>query len=331
MSARFTRRSPPVGRGRPARSRVRLTRMTAIAAHGTDPHGTAHRANPWRPRRPRAGPGVRPRSGAHRDRALRGRWLPPRPPGAVPRPVDGPGTGDGLGHLRRRPAARGPRDAPGARAPGPPVHGGGQARRRNTGAAGRGLDRAVPLRPGRPRGRGGEACRGHDQDRVADDHRRRLQHRRRHRAVRRGEPGGPADLDPALPGVRLRAASSRRWCAAAERGLPPFTVMSCDNVPANGESRGTVSRPSPRLRDPELGEWVDREVRFPNSMVDRITPVTTDEDRADLARHYGVDDQWPVVVRAVHAVGAGGLLHRGPAAVAGRGGPARRRRGRRTS
>ena len=36
-------------------------------------------------------------------------------------------------------------------------------------------------------------------------------------------------------------------------------------------------------------------MRFPNSMVDRITPVTTDEDRAELARRFGVLDQWPVV------------------------------------
>jgi mannitol 2-dehydrogenase len=50
-----------------------------------------------------------------------------------------------------------------------------------------------------------------------------------------------------------------------------------------------------RLREPELGDWVDREVRFPNCMVDRITPVTADEDRAELVRRFGVDDQWPVM------------------------------------
>jgi mannitol 2-dehydrogenase len=50
-----------------------------------------------------------------------------------------------------------------------------------------------------------------------------------------------------------------------------------------------------RLRDPELGEWVEREVRFPNSMVDRITPVTTDADRAEVADRFGIEDRWPVV------------------------------------
>jgi len=80
-----------------------------------------------------------------------------------------------------------------------------------------------------------------------------------------------------------------------ERGLAPFTVMSCDNVPGNGDLSRRVFAAFARLRDPELGEWVEREVRFPNSMVDRITPVTTDEDRAELRERFGVDDRWPVV------------------------------------
>src|SRR3954469_21719263 len=80
-----------------------------------------------------------------------------------------------------------------------------------------------------------------------------------------------------------------------QRDVPPFAVVSCDNIQGNG----TIARNSfaafARLRDPELGEWVGKEVRFPNSMVDRITPATTDEDRAELARRYGIDDRWPVV------------------------------------
>jgi mannitol 2-dehydrogenase len=50
-----------------------------------------------------------------------------------------------------------------------------------------------------------------------------------------------------------------------------------------------------RLRDPELGDWMASEVAFPNSMVDRITPVTTDEDRAQVIERFGVTDGWPVV------------------------------------
>ena len=79
------------------------------------------------------------------------------------------------------------------------------------------------------------------------------------------------------------------------RGIPPFTVLSCDNIPGNGDvARGSFGAFA-ALRDPALGEWVDREVAFPNSMVDRITPSTTDEHRADLARRFGVEDAWPVV------------------------------------
>jgi mannitol 2-dehydrogenase len=50
-----------------------------------------------------------------------------------------------------------------------------------------------------------------------------------------------------------------------------------------------------RLRDSELGEWVEGNVQFPNSMVDRITPVTTDEDRTQISERFGVVDAWPVV------------------------------------
>ncbi|WP_410574285.1 mannitol dehydrogenase family protein [Amycolatopsis sp. cmx-4-61] len=79
------------------------------------------------------------------------------------------------------------------------------------------------------------------------------------------------------------------------RGVPPFTVMSCDNIPGNGAVARDAFSAFAALRDPELGEWVAREVAFPNSMVDRITPVTTDDDRAEVARGHGIEDRWPVV------------------------------------
>ncbi len=80
-----------------------------------------------------------------------------------------------------------------------------------------------------------------------------------------------------------------------ERGLVPFTVMSCDNIQGNGDVARRMFSAFARLRDDELGAWVEREVHFPNSMVDRITPVTTDRDRAVLAERFGVEDGWPVV------------------------------------
>jgi mannitol 2-dehydrogenase len=78
-------------------------------------------------------------------------------------------------------------------------------------------------------------------------------------------------------------------------GLPPFTVLSCDNIPRNGEAARTMVISFAALRDPQLAGWIDRYVSFPNSMVDRITPQTTPQAREALARSFGVSDRWPVV------------------------------------
>ena len=104
-----------------------------------------------------------------------------------------------------------------------------------------------------------------------------------------------ADLEPgAVPRTAFglfTEALRRRWT----RGLVPFTVMSCDNLEGNGYLSRRVFTAFARLRDPELGEWVAQEGLFPNSMVDRITPVTTDADRAEVRERFGIEDQWPVV------------------------------------
>jgi mannitol 2-dehydrogenase len=101
-----------------------------------------------------------------------------------------------------------------------------------------------------------------------------------------------ADLEPdAVPrtafGLITEALRRRR-----KRGLMPFTVMSCDNLQGNGYLSKRVFTAFARLRDPELGDWVEREARFPNSMVDRITPVTTDADRAQVRERFGIEDRW---------------------------------------
>lgn len=87
-------------------------------------------------------------------------------------------------------------------------------------------------------------------------------------------------------------------CAALafrrDRGLPPFTIMSCDNIEGNGSVARTAVGAFAALKDPELAEWIDENGAFPNSMVDRITPVTTAEVTAEIAETFGVDDQWPV-------------------------------------
>ncbi|KRB80684.1 mannitol dehydrogenase [Sphingomonas sp. Root710] len=88
----------------------------------------------------------------------------------------------------------------------------------------------------------------------------------------------------------ILAALDRRRAA----GLAPFTVMSCDNLPHNGRVvRGTVTGMA-RLSDPSLADWIDRHVAFPNGMVDRITPATTDRERLIAAEKLGCEDQWPV-------------------------------------
>ena len=91
-------------------------------------------------------------------------------------------------------------------------------------------------------------------------------------------------------GFITEALSRRR-----ERGVPPFTVMSCDNIPGNGEVAHKMISAFARLKDPGLAVWMESEVSFPNSMVDRITPVTTEADKALLAERFGVEDAWPVV------------------------------------
>jgi mannitol 2-dehydrogenase len=108
----------------------------------------------------------------------------------------------------------------------------------------------------------------------------------------------PAVLQDLEPGAALRTSFglvTEALVRRRERGLPPFTVVSCDNIPGNGELARSSFAAFAALRDAELGEWVRFQVPFPNSMVDRITPVTTDADRAELAERFGVDDRWPVL------------------------------------
>jgi mannitol 2-dehydrogenase len=78
-------------------------------------------------------------------------------------------------------------------------------------------------------------------------------------------------------------------------GLPPFTVLSCDNMQANGEAARSAVVGFARLRDEVLARWIVDNVCFPNSMVDRITPSTGQVEREEVARTFGVDDRWPVI------------------------------------
>jgi len=80
-----------------------------------------------------------------------------------------------------------------------------------------------------------------------------------------------------------------------EAGVAPFVVMSCDNIQGNGEVAYKTLVAFARLKDAQMGQWIEETVAFPNSMVDRITPVTADSDRSVLAEQFKVEDAWPVV------------------------------------
>lgn len=79
-----------------------------------------------------------------------------------------------------------------------------------------------------------------------------------------------------------------------DAGIKPFTVMSCDNIPHNGVVAKNAVAGVARLYDPALASWIEANAAFPNGMVDRITPATTDRERNALSQDYGIEDNWPV-------------------------------------
>lgn len=79
-----------------------------------------------------------------------------------------------------------------------------------------------------------------------------------------------------------------------DAGIAPFTVMSCDNIPGNGHVTHNAVSGLAALIDPALARWVDDAVAFPNGMVDRITPATSEREKEMLSGHFGINDGWPV-------------------------------------
>ena len=79
-----------------------------------------------------------------------------------------------------------------------------------------------------------------------------------------------------------------------DTGIAPFTVLSCDNLQGNGDFARKAVVGFARLVDADLAAWIDATVAFPNCMVDRITPSTTDADRRALSADFGIEDAWPV-------------------------------------
>ncbi len=79
------------------------------------------------------------------------------------------------------------------------------------------------------------------------------------------------------------------------RGLPGLTLLSCDNLPANGDTLSALVLEFAARCDPALRDWIAQHITFPNSMVDRIVPRTTEADRCRVSAALGLDDAWPVV------------------------------------
>ncbi len=88
------------------------------------------------------------------------------------------------------------------------------------------------------------------------------------------------------PGFIVAALARRRAA-----GLPPFTAISCDNLPHNGARLRDAVIALARRHDAALADWIAAEGAFPQTMVDRIVPATTADDIAALSARLGVEDQ----------------------------------------
>jgi fructuronate reductase/mannitol 2-dehydrogenase len=87
------------------------------------------------------------------------------------------------------------------------------------------------------------------------------------------------------------AALDRRRAA----GRSGFTVLSCDNMPANGTATRTALLGVAQAHDPALAAWIKANVSCPSSMVDRITPATDERARRLVESRFGIADRWPVI------------------------------------
>ncbi len=83
----------------------------------------------------------------------------------------------------------------------------------------------------------------------------------------------------------------RRRIAA---GAGPLTLLSCDNLQHNGNTASRAFNSFFAAQDAELAAWAEKNVSYPNSMVDRITPATTPDDITRLNAKNGTQDAAPV-------------------------------------
>ncbi len=108
----------------------------------------------------------------------------------------------------------------------------------------------------------------------------------------------PESIDAACAKATVFGLILAALAARHRLGRRPFTVISCDNLPHNGEVAKkrviSAARDAPECDD-ALCAWLEEEVRYPSTMVDRITPATSPQDIADLKERTGIDDAWPVM------------------------------------
>ncbi|WKG02479.1 mannitol dehydrogenase family protein [Mycolicibacterium sp. HK-90] len=98
-----------------------------------------------------------------------------------------------------------------------------------------------------------------------------------------------------LPEVNVFGLVTEALARRRDRGTGSPTIVSCDNIEGNGDVARHAFTTYADRRHPGLGEWISANTRFPNSMVDRITPVTTPDVIDTVRTEFGVDDEWPVV------------------------------------
>lgn len=104
-----------------------------------------------------------------------------------------------------------------------------------------------------------------------------------------------SDLNPASTPATALGYLARGIKRRIETNGGPFTIMCCDNLPGNGEVTKHILLQFVNAYDATLAPWIEENISFPNAMVDRITPVTTDTIKNILADEHGIDDAWPVV------------------------------------
>src|ERR1700761_1197422 len=78
-------------------------------------------------------------------------------------------------------------------------------------------------------------------------------------------------------------------------GVAPFTVLCCDNIPGDTHPARTALVSFAALKDPALARWIDTYVAFPSTMVDRITPQTSESEVEFVRKTFGIADKWPVL------------------------------------